>query len=81
MQENTNIENASQTPETKSRRGFASMDPERQKVIASQGGRVAHQLGLAHKWTSEEARNAGKKGGQNSHARGRNGNAGGESHP
>jgi general stress protein YciG len=47
----------------KSRRGFASMDPERQKAIASKGGRAAHEKGTAHEWSSDEARNAGRKGG------------------
>jgi general stress protein YciG len=47
----------------KSRRGFASMDPERQKEIASKGGRAAHEKGTAHEWSSDEARNAGRKGG------------------
>ncbi len=46
------------------RRGFASMDPEKQKRIASMGGRAAHQKGTAHEFDSAEARNAGRKGGQ-----------------
>jgi general stress protein YciG len=45
------------------RRGFASMDPERQREIASKGGKAAHQKGTAHHWTAEEAREAGRKGG------------------
>lgn len=45
------------------RRGFASMDPARQREIASLGGRRAHQLGTAHRFTTEEARAAGRKGG------------------
>jgi uncharacterized protein len=48
----------------KSRRGFAAMSPERQREIASQGGRAAHVQGVAHEWTREEAQKAGKKGGQ-----------------
>lgn len=44
-------------------RGFASMDRAKQREIASRGGRVAHQKGTAHEWTSEEAREAGRKGG------------------
>lgn len=48
----------------KSRRGFAAMSPERQRQIASLGGRAAHQQGVAHEWSTEEARQAGKKGGQ-----------------
>ncbi len=47
-----------------SNRGFASMDPERQREIASQGGKAAHEKGTAHEFTSEEAREAGRKGGQ-----------------
>jgi general stress protein YciG len=47
----------------KSRRGFASMDPSRQREIASKGGRAAHQKGTAHEWSSDEARSAGQKGG------------------
>jgi len=47
----------------KSRRGFASMDPSRQKEIASKGGRAAHEKGTAHEWSSDEARTAGQKGG------------------
>lgn len=40
-------------------RGFASMDPARQREIASQGGKAAHAKGTAHEFTSEEARRAG----------------------
>ena len=47
-----------------SNRGFASMDPQRQREIASEGGRTAHEKGTAHEFTSEEAREAGRKGGQ-----------------
>ena len=47
----------------KSRRGFASMDRERQREIASKGGRAAHAKGTAHEWSSDEARIAGQKGG------------------
>jgi len=45
-------------------RGFASMDPARQRQIASQGGRAAHQQGTAHEFDSDEARVAGRKGGE-----------------
>jgi uncharacterized protein len=48
----------------KSRRGFASMDPSRQRAIASRGGKAAHEKGTAHEWTSDEARDAGRKGGE-----------------
>lgn len=40
------------------------MTPEKQREIASKGGRAAHQKGTAHEWTSDEARSAGRKGGQ-----------------
>jgi hypothetical protein len=40
------------------------MSPEKQREIASKGGRAAHEKGTAHEWTSEEARSAGRKGGQ-----------------
>lgn len=53
-----------QTTNNISRRGFASMDPERRRQIASKGGRIAHSRGTAHKFTSTEAKEAGRKGGQ-----------------
>jgi general stress protein YciG len=45
-------------------RGFAAMDRLRQKEIASKGGRAAHEKGTAHEFSVEEARQAGKKGGE-----------------
>jgi general stress protein YciG len=45
------------------------MDRDKQKEIASKGGKAAHQKGTAHEWTSEEARDAGRKGGLASHRR------------
>jgi len=48
----------------KERRGFASMSPEKQREIASKGGRAAHEKGTAHEWSADEARAAGRKGGQ-----------------
>ena len=48
-------------------RGFASMDPEKQRSIASKGGKAAHEKGHAHEWTVDEAREAGRKGGAASH--------------
>ena len=48
----------------KDSRGFASMAADKQREIASKGGRAAHLKGTAHEWTSEEARSAGRKGGQ-----------------
>lgn len=53
-----------QQERSKARRGFAAMNPERQRQIASLGGRAAHQQGVAHEWSREEAKEAGKKGGQ-----------------
>ena len=47
----------------KADRGFASMDRDKQREIASKGGKTAHQMGTAHEWTSEQAREAGRKGG------------------
>src|SRR5690242_12850687 len=58
-------------------RGFASMDPAKQREIASKGGKAAHQKGTAHEWTSEEARDAGRKGGIASHRRRREQQTGG----
>jgi general stress protein YciG len=54
----------------KGRRGFASMDKEKQRAIASKGGRIAHQRRTAHEFTQEEAREAGRKGGRAAHERG-----------
>lgn len=46
------------------KRGFASMDAEKQREIASQGGKASHQKGTAHEFDSAEAQEAGRKGGQ-----------------
>ena len=46
-----------------SRRGFASMDPALQRRLAVEGGKASHVSGRGHKWTAEEAREAGRKGG------------------
>lgn len=51
-------------PRQRSGRGFAGMDEARQREIASKGGKAAHQKGTAHEFTSEEARVAGRKGGE-----------------
>ncbi len=48
----------------KSNRGFASMDSGKQREIASKGGKAAHQQGRAHEFTPDEARTAGRKGGE-----------------
>src|SRR5918911_729649 len=53
-----------------SKRGFAGMAPEKQREIASKGGKAAHAKGTAHHFTPEEARIAGRKGGQAAHAKG-----------
>src|SRR5256885_9350648 len=45
-------------------RGFAAMDADKQREIASRGGRAAHEKGTAHEFTADEAREAGRKGGQ-----------------
>lgn len=50
-------------------RGFASMSSEKKREIASKGGKAAHAIGTAHKWTSEEAQAAGRKGGSISRRR------------
>lgn len=47
-----------------SKRGFASMEGEKQRLIASKGGKAAHAKGTAHEWSSDEARAAGRKGGE-----------------
>ncbi|GHA79646.1 KGG domain-containing protein [Cognatilysobacter bugurensis] len=59
-----------------SNRGFASMDENKQREIASKGGRAAHESGNAHEFTSEEAREAGRKGGQASNGGGNRGGGG-----
>jgi uncharacterized protein len=48
----------------RSNRGFAAMDEEKQREIASEGGRAAHEKGTAHEFDSREAREAGRKGGE-----------------
>jgi uncharacterized protein len=64
------------------KRGFSSMDPQKQREIASKGGKAAHQKGTAHEFTSEEARVAGRKGGAASRAkRSQGGGEGTESPP
>jgi hypothetical protein len=59
MSENTQQDMRAQKP-----RGFASMNAERQREIASKGGRAAHAQGRAHRFTPDEAREAGRKGGK-----------------
>lgn len=50
-------------------RGFAAMDPQKVSEIAKKGGRAAHEAGTAHRFTSTEAREAGRKGGLAPHRR------------
>ena len=47
----------------KHRLGFAAMPPERQRELASKGGKAAHRMGVGHEWTKEQAREMGRKGG------------------
>lgn len=47
---------------SKGKQGFASMNPDKQRLIAASGGKAAHRKGTAHEFTSEEARRAGKIG-------------------
>jgi general stress protein YciG len=54
----------------KSERGFAAMDEQKQREIASMGGKAAHESGNAHEFDSEEAAEAGRKGGLSAHASG-----------
>lgn len=49
-------------------RGFAGMDPDKQKEIASKGGKAAHEKGTAHQFDSQEAQEAGRKGGKAAHS-------------
>lgn len=50
--------------ETKIKRGFAAMSPEKRKGIARLGGLKAHKLGVAHRWTPQEAKALGSRGGK-----------------
>ena len=67
IQKSGSVENEAGNPipeRKKSNRGFASMDPAKQREIASRGGKAAHLKGTAHEFTPEEARAAGRKGGE-----------------
>jgi general stress protein YciG len=48
--------------DTPKKRGFASLSPARRSEVAGIGGRTAHQMGLAHRFSPEEAKEAGRKG-------------------
>jgi uncharacterized protein len=56
--------------ENTGKQGFASMDEDKQREIASKGGKAAHEKGTAHEFTPEEAQEAGRKGGEVAHERG-----------
>jgi general stress protein YciG len=56
-------QDSTQPTSGKKGRGFASMDPAKQREIASKGGRAAHEKGTAHQFSADEAREAGRKGG------------------
>jgi uncharacterized protein len=69
MTQHVNKENGEMTTTTdfatsKSNRGFASMDTSKQREIASKGGKAAHAQGRAHEFSADEARTAGRKGGE-----------------
>ncbi len=60
---------ATDQPKPRKPRGFAAMDRNKVSEIASKGGKAAHAAGTAHQFTSDEARNAGRKGGVAPHVR------------
>jgi general stress protein YciG len=69
-EESTTTSSENKTEERRPRRrGFAAMDRDRVKEMASKGGKAAHAAGTAHQFTSDEARVAGRKGGMAPHAR------------
>ncbi len=64
MLDNSNLQQNDSDLDTRAdKRGFASMDPDRQREIASKGGKASHRSGNAHEWDSAEAKEAGRKGG------------------
>lgn len=62
-------QSSSETPKPRRPRGFAAMDRSKVSEIASKGGKAAHAAGTAHQFSSDEARNAGRKGGVAPHVR------------
>jgi len=60
---------AADAPKVRKPRGFAAMDRSLVSAIARKGGKAAHEAGTAHEFTREEAREAGRKGGQATHAK------------
>jgi general stress protein YciG len=70
--ETSKSEATTSSPETQKPRrprGFAAMDRSKVSEIASKGGKAAHAAGTAHQFSSDEARNAGRKGGVAPHVR------------
>lgn len=65
--EETKAPSTSTEPPVKKRRGFAAMDRSVVSEIARRGGKAAHAAGTAHEFTSEKAREAGRKGGRATH--------------
>jgi general stress protein YciG len=59
--------NLEETPRPKARRGFAAMDPNKVKAIAQKGGVAVHAKGTAHRFSKDQAREAGRKGGMAPH--------------
>lgn len=59
-----NGEGGEEKPTETKKRGFAALSPQKKKEIAQKGGQTAHRRGRAHKFTPEEAREAGRKGGK-----------------
>lgn len=55
---------AIESSEKRAKRGFAAMSPEKQREIASRGGRAVQESGKAHRFTAEEAKAAGRLGGR-----------------
>jgi hypothetical protein len=64
MAQNNDSQNGQQGASRRAGRGFAGMDEARQREIASKGGKAAHAKGTAHEFTPDEARRAGRKGGE-----------------
>lgn len=75
LHEEINMPSSKSSSGNTSKRGFASMDRDKQREIASKGGKAAHAKGTAHEFDSEEAREAGRKGGEASHGGGRGGSS------
>lgn len=61
--EESSVEKPADVPRKKARRGFAAMSADKQRELSSLGGRAAHAKGTAHEFSSDEAREAGRKGG------------------